>query len=401
MHHKPNEVLGVGATICGLLASALPGLATGAPPVPNDEFRPYASAGIGHDSNVFRVDDEVQPIADRSDDGFWTAEAGLDARLTRGNQQYALHGLAYHNDYDELDEVDFTGGTAELTWDWAVGRLWSGALEYEFRRELRDFANQRVPRVDPKTSNLFSGSVERRLSERSRFGVRAAFADIEFSQADQLGLRRTGFGASFARDSLAGNTVSLDADYTNRESDESGGTDFTEFLAGPAVDWRLTDKSRIQARLRYTQRDEDDPALRDYSGLTGRITGHWRSATRNTVTVAAWHELSNLGDEIANFALVTGVNVRSTVSIGSRVSVKLGLGYESRDFERDLERDVLPDPDLPLRDDDVLTADLGVEWSVADRVKLLFDYDTQYRDSTRVAQDYDYHRVQMRVRVGL
>jgi hypothetical protein len=153
--------------------------------------------------------------------------------------------------------------------------------------------------------------------------------------------------------------------------------------------------------VRYAHRDEDDPALSDYSGLTGRVTGHWRSATQDTVTASVWHEVSTLGDEIANYALVTGISVRPTVSIGRRVFVRLGLGYEYRDFQRETERPTLPLPDIPLRDDKVLTAAVGVEWSMSERVKLLFDYDTQYRDSNRFAQDYDYHRVQMGVRVDL
>jgi hypothetical protein len=119
------------------------------------------------------------------------------------------------------------------------------------------------------------------------------------------------------------------------------------------------------------------------------------------VIVSIWHELTSLGDEIANFALVTGVSVRPTFSIGRRTAVKLGLGYEFRDFQRELERPVLPAPGVPEREDDVVTAAVGVEWSVTERVKLLFDYDAQYRDSTRFAQDYDYHRVQMGFRVDL
>lgn len=401
MQHKSHRPAGSRVALCFLLVAASPGFTTAAERGQVDEFRPYFEAGIGHDSNVFRVDDKVSPLADISDDSYWTAEAGFDSRLARGNQVLRAHALVYHDDYSDLDDVDFTGGDGKLTWDWGVGQLWSGSVDYEYIRELRDFANQRVPRVDVKTSNIFSGAVERRLSNRMRLGANADYADIGFSEGSRLDLRRTGAGMSLAFDSSAGNTVSLDADYTKRKTDGVGGTDHTELLVGPVVDWNLTDKSRIQATLRYTNRNENNPLLRDYSGLTGRITGQWSSSARKRLAVSAWREVSSLGDQIANFALVTGINVRPTFSVGERASVEMMIGYESREFQGDPDAFLPPGVDISRRDDDVLTGALRVGWKLTDRIELLLDYNAQSRDSTRLGQDYDYHRVQMGFRASL
>ena len=365
-------------------------------------LHPYVELGIAHDTNVFRVNNPAQAgeLIDGSDlsDNFWSAEAGFDSQITYQKQEFGLRGRVFHNDYERFNDVDFTGGDAAVTWDWAVGNLWNGELGYEYRRSLRDFANQVTPHIDVGSSNLVSALVARHLSTHLRLAASGELVETGFSQENRLDLRRANTGLSLAYASRQGNTLSLDADYSTKESQGNANLDYTESVFGPAIDWSLREGSRIRATLGYADRDQDNPALDDYSGLVGRISWAWAKSEANSIRMSLWHEISNFGDEIATFALVTGVSIDPTFQVGSRALVSFGLGYETRDFKGEPE---LPGQSLPHRDDDVLTGTFRLEWRLTEHSNVSCEYRTQDRQSTRAGRDYDFDLVQLNFRVGL
>jgi len=365
-------------------------------------LNPYVELGVGHDTNVFRVDNPAQAgeLIDGTQlsDSFWSVETGFDSRLDYQKQKFEFRGRIFRNDYDRYDDVDFTGGDARVAWDWEVGNLWNGEIGYEYRRALRDFANQLTPRIDVGTSNLISALVARRLNTHMHLAASGRLVETEFSRENALDLRRASTGLSLEYSSRRGNTLSLDASYSTRESKGGANLDYTEFVFGPAIDWSLGEGSRMRATLGYADRDQDNPVLGDYSGLVGRINGVWATSTASSVRMTLWHEISNFGDEIATFALVSGVRIEPTFQVGSRASVGFGLGYETRDFRGEPD---LPSQILPPRDDDVLTGTLRLEWRFTENSSLSCEYRTETRDSSRAGRDYDYDLVQLTFRVGL
>jgi len=370
-----------------------------------DFFRslhPYVELGLGHDTNVFRVNDPAQAgdLINGTDtsDSYWSVETGFDSQFSYQRQKFGLRGRVFRNDYDQFDDVDFTGGDAALNWDWAVGNLWDGELGYEFRRALRDFANQVTPHIDVGSSSQLSALVARKLGTHLRLAAHGKLVETEFSQEDRLDLHRASTGLSLAYASRQGNILSLDADYSTKESQGNANLDYTDLVVGPAVDWSLREGSRIRARLAYANRDQDNPALDDYSGLVGRITGVWAESEANSIRMSVWHEISNFGDEIATFALVTGVSIDPTFQLGNHASVSFGLGYETRDFKGETD---LPGQVLPHRDDDVLTGVLRLEWRLTENSSVSGEYRTQDRQSTRGGRDYDFDLIQLNFQVGL
>jgi hypothetical protein len=365
-------------------------------------LRPYVELGLGHDTNVFRVNDPAQAgeLIDGTDisDSFWRVETGFDSQFAHQRQEFRLRGRIFRNDYDRFDDVDFTGGDAALTWDWAFGNLWDGELGYEFRRALRDFANQVTPHIDVGSSNEISAVVARKFGTHSRLAAHGKLVDTKFSQENRLDLRRATTGLSLAYASRQGNTLSLDADYSTKESQGNANLDYTELVVGPAIYWSLRERSWVRGTLGYAERDQDNPALEDYSGLVGRITGVWAKSEAKSIRMSVWHEISSFGDEIATFALVTGASINPTFQIGNRAYVSFELGYETRDFRGEPD---LPGQILPHRDDDVLTGVFRLEWRLTENSNISGEYRTQDRQSTRGGRDYEFNLVQLNFRVGL
>ena len=365
-------------------------------------LHPYVELGLGYDSNVFRVQNPAQAggLIDGTgmSDSFWNVETGFDTQLAYQRQEFGLRGTVFRNDYDRFDDVDFTGGDAAATWDWAVGDHWNGELGYAYRRALRDFANQATPRIDVGSSNVASALVARRLGTHMQLAVDGQLVDTTFSRANSLDLRRASTGVSLIYASRQGNTLSLDASYSEKDSRGSANLDYTEFVFGPAMDWQVRDGSRIRATLGYANRDQDNPVLGDYSGFVGRINALWETSSAHTIRMSLWHEISSFGDEIATFAIVTGARLEPEFQLGSRATVGLGLHYETRDFRGEPER---PGQSLPHRDDDVWSGTLRLGWQLTKHSDISCEYQTQARQSTRAGRDYDFDLVQLNFRVGL
>jgi len=368
-------------------------------------LHPYAELGIAHDSNVFRVQEPAQAggLIDgtQTSDTYWIAEAGFDGELTHKKQLFLLNGRVFHNDYEQFNEVDFTGGEARVAWDWVAGSHWNGEVGYEFKRALRDFANQLTPHIDVSSSNAFNGAVTRQLSNRWRLTVDGKLTDTSFSENPNLDLQRIGSGLSIAYVSRQNNSLSLDATYSTKESNGTANLDYTELVIGPVMDWRPREESHIRATFGYAQRDQDNPAIDDFSGFVGRMTGTWDTEGASNIRFSLWREISTFGDEIATYAIVDGVRLDPTFRFGNHAYVSLGIGYEQRDFRGEPEGPPLPGPGLAPRDDDVLFGTVRLEWKFTENSHIACEFRTEDRQSTRAGKDYDFDSIGLSFRVGL
>jgi hypothetical protein len=388
----------VAAVVC-VPASAQQGVATDESVARAiDAFNPYLSVGYGNDSNIYRLDDAVDPIGDSRSDQYGTVAAGFGADLSRSLQRYELYGEINHTFFNEHDDLDYTGSTGGAIWHWALGQPSSGTLGVTHVRALRDFSNQAQPDVrvkDVRMENKILGSADVDVVGPWALGIRGYFAKVTFSETDRLDLRRFMTGASAKYTSKVGSEIGIDAEWVEGDYDETPLADYREYNVGPTLDWKFTERSTIHAKVAYTNRDQADPLREDYDGIVGRVSFNFDNADRNGLKVVAYRELSNLGDEILEYATVTGIEIEPRWQLRQNFELRVNAGYEQRDFNRDLEAELLGlDPN---RTDDVVTAGAFVDWQVHRNIKLSFGYDMQKRDSTRELQDYDFNRFEIRV----
>ena len=110
---------------------------------------------------------------------------------------------------------------------------------------------------------------------------------------------------------------------------------------------------------------------------------------RNQLQADVWRDLSNLGDEIAEYAVVNGISVEPSWSLTETLNLRINASYENRDFKVDpLESD---------REDDVYTAGAFVDWEISRNITVSVGVDAQRRSSTRELQDYDFNRFQVEI----
>lgn len=114
-----------------------------------------------------------------------------------------------------------------------------------------------------------------------------------------------------------------------------------------------------------------------------------RAADRDQLTVAIWRELSNLGDEIADFALIHGISVEPRWELSEALALRLFASYEDRDFEG-----IGGDSN---RQDDVVTGGVFADWTITPNISVSVGYNAQTRSSTRIYQDYDSRDIQLQI----
>jgi hypothetical protein len=351
-----------------------------------DVANPYASIGYAYDSNVFRLDDDI-PTPDGRSDQYATTSVGFDSDVRVSQQRYELSGELRHNWYNTYDELDYTGGKATAIWHWSAGDSATGRIGYRYRRSLRDFANQLRPDKikDLRSENSFLAEADIDLPGTWRLGARGDVADISYSETKSLDLVRTTGGVGLSYVFSAGSVVGLDAEFINGDYDTNPAADFDEYTVGPTVDWRISERSQLEAKIGYTSRDQNDPGRTDHDDITGNVTLRMTDTGRRKLTAMVWREFSNLSDEIAEFAIINGISVEPSWKLSNGLDLRVLASYENRDFP---VAGTLAD-----RTDDVYTAGASADWPISRNVKLSVSVDLQRRSSTRALQDYDYGNV--------
>ena len=204
-------------------------------------------------------------------------------------------------------------------------------------------------------------------------------------------------GTSLKFVSGSGNTVGLDAELVQGDYDENPSADFDEYTVGPTVEWRLTERTAIEAMAGYSGRQYDDPERDDYDGATGRVVLRYNEGARTRFRAALYRELSNLGDEVAEFAIVDGLRFEPAWQLRENLDLRVVAAVERRDFKRDPDSDFDPLPLAGHRRDDVYTTGGYLDWKLRRSLTLSIGADIQRRDSTRELRDYDFQRVEMRI----
>lgn len=357
-------------------------------------FQPYAALGWTTDSNLLRNPDNLNDDSDQ----YLTLEAGVDARFDVSRQRFLVDGRIFRNSYDRFSEFDYTGGDGRLRWNWAAGKLWEGTLGYTYTRRLRDFANELVPQRDILNRHRVFGSANRWVTNRWRVGASTEWADVSFTESEQLDKNVLGFGAIADYVSVAGNVIGLETGFAATDF-SANRADYDDFNVGPRLDWRLSSKTRIRASAGYKSRTHDMRDERDFDGFVARVRTTWAATGKTTILAEAWRDISNLDDEIANFAVVQGISVEPIWNITAKTSLQALASFERRDFQGG------DDDDLAVvfddRVDDVAAFGVGVNWQARRSIALSLGYRAESRDSNRELREYDFQSFEARINVGL
>ncbi|MFO1468542.1 MAG: outer membrane beta-barrel protein [Steroidobacteraceae bacterium] len=355
-----------------------------------DAANPYATVQYGYDSNVLRLDSDVQSPESGSDQ-YTLLAAGFDTDVQLSQQRFELNARVSRQNFRRFDDLDYTGSKVAAIWHWSLGTASTGTLGYRHLRALRDFANQfnttRVKDIRSEDHIIASGDVD--VASHWRVGARTDLGSTTLKVSPGLDVQRVIAGTTVSYVSTAGNTVGLDLQLNRSDFYHNNAANFTETAFGPVMTWQLTASSQLVANLDYSSRNYQDAARPSYHDVTGRVTLKVADAGNAQVNATVWRDLSNLGDEVADYALIHGIGVEPRWQITPRLELRLNASYENRDFK--------VSPKDQGRKDKVWTAGAFGEWAIGRNIKLSLGVQGERRSSTRALQDYHVGAFQLQV----
>lgn len=374
--------------LCGIISSFPANAADNERP---SERTLYIGATATVDDNVFRLEDEDQSAAflgsRNLDDLVIEAYGGGALNLRTDGREIELGAHIFRRDFSDYTDFSHTGGRAVAQVDWDDGGANIYGIGYRFDRRQRDFINQLRPDEDLRTRHSVRGNYGRRLSLQWRTEARIEVADISFDDADDLNQQQVRLTWTLDYETRLENVLGFLAEYLEADFDDGDLRNFDELLLGPTLRWSLTPQTILSGRLSYKERNQDDPTRSDFSGFTGDLSLVRRANREGTrYRLRVRREISNLQDEIDDFAVITGISLEPTWQLSAKRKVEGIVGFERRDFR---SNSAFATAGTRGREDDLLQAGVTYTWTPTDQLELFGSYRYYERDSNRVGADFD------------
>lgn len=369
------------------------------------QVTPYVSAEVVNDDNIFRFADDQDSLnsigSEIETETIYSVGGGVNVDWRISRQRIRVGVDAKRNLYDQYDALDHTAADGDITLNWVRGSLWSGTLQYGYKRELSSFTERNTITRDIKTTDRFVATAERPLTTRWTANVGGSFRDVDFSDRDAgrevVGLVAGARYTSRKRNWFGAEVNFRDVDFPNQTADLEAGRDdgYEKTDVYATARWSPAGHSVFDVRAGYTKREQNNISEDDFDGVTGRIVYTWTPTGKTAVATSTWRDVSALNDEISNYAEVTGIGVEVSYQATNKLSFLAGVEFEDRDFQGE------PDPefqDVELREDEIVTFGFGVRYEPRSNLQVSLDYDTAERDSTAPDSEYSYNRLTAKTR---
>lgn len=362
-----------------------------------EEFTPYVTARVLHDTNVFRTSDN------EDDDTIGYAGAGLRSDLKLSRQHLLFDGVVERAMYDEFDDLDHTRVDATGTWAWEVGNLWSGNLGYQYRRELSSFDQQFVREKDMRTTQTGFFEAGYQLHPDWRLSGSLNYEDVSYQDRKRLDRDRTGMLLDVLYSNTRNSEVGVRVEYAKndlQDTDVGSGVsidnDYDEYTVSALLNYEVTGKSALQARAGYTDLRYDDLDDRDFQGFSGRLTYNWFVTGKTRIDFSAYQETSSLNDEIASYVLTRGVSVKPRWSATRKITLVGEVTFENDDFKGNNE--IRQQLGLQKRDDDTWRYGVTANWDPIRSLQVSLGFRREERDSSIDVRDFDDDQYDLRAR---
>lgn len=385
---------------------------------PEDAFNVLVGVDLKYEDNLFRIEDGT-PLGNASKHDFiHTYSAGIKFDKIYSLQRVQIDATVTENKYQENEFLDWTGFNYRAAWLWSVTPRLKGTLLATRNETLNNFGDFRRidPNADPGTTrNLQSIQTNERREFTADFllwggwHVVGGVSNIEsqnsqsFNEIGDFSQDSAEIGGRYVFRS--GTEITLvqresDGEFKNRPPDAlrqlDSGYDQSETEA--KLDWRVSGKSHITARMGYLNREHDTFEDRDYSGMTGLLSWRWMPTGKLLINTAISRNLYSFqesnafifgnvpvfraGDYSYSYYVADTFTWSPMWGITDKTSLRFRYDWSDRDFRGNVG---LNSPD---RRDIVRSYMLTAEWQALRTLLVSGVIRREDRDSDRENFDY-------------
>lgn len=375
-----------------------------------DPFKFTLSDRYLYDDNLFRMPDgllasDPSLVSPQSlDDYVNRASAAMRIRLDASRQVFFADLRLDDVRYRRNDDLDYTGGSADVLWDWQLGSHLSGKLTAQYDRSQASLANYRFFSRDVVDAQLYGAEFRYAIGARWRLLAAAAAMDTDHS-AD---VRRVeNFQSIGGRGGLeyvtpAGNLFafeyrSTDAKFPVAEDLAGVPRGYDERVPGARIEYAFTVKTSLKLRAGYLQREYDNPALADYTGVVADATLHWEPRSKLHFDIKAWHDLKAYVDAESDYFVADGASIAPAWAPTEKIQITALYSYERQDYQGDS----LVLPPQQDRNDEVQTLQLGIDYTPRQLLTIGIVYRWTDRSSNRDFRGYDDNVLSAQLKLNL
>jgi exopolysaccharide biosynthesis operon protein EpsL len=350
-----------------------------------DRIRPYAGINYTYQDNVFYLDDRVDANSvsflkgGQKGDQTFGLKVGLDMDWYYSRQTFSLRSQITNNRHVTYDNLNYNAYNLRGAWNWVLGERWDGdagveknqvaSTFYDFRTADRSERNLRT------LDALFASAMLRMSPDwKLRGAIRYTQTDNSISRfqlfnRNELTLEAGSRHYSKGTDDFIGiNFRVVDGKLPNRETIAASATTnaYRQYTAEGVVEYQAGGSTRLIGNLGLTTRRYDDFSQRNFSGVTGRVSGTYSLSGKTSVNGALFREIGAWEDNTTNYIVTQGFSVGATQSLTEKVNLQANYQNRMRTFDGD--PGVVTG--LPNRSDRLQSLSLSAVWLPTRNVRL-------------------------------
>lgn len=369
---------------------------------PEDALNFAVGAGLRFEDNLFRIDDDANvpvPGKSRRSDLISTYSVGVKIDKSYSLQRFQLDAEAIRNDYHTYDYLDFTAKNYRAAWLWALTPDLTGTILLTRNEQQNDFAdfltsdNQLIINKNVQTNEVRSFTADWRVG--GGWHLLGGVSEIRSrNEADFTAVGdyvQRGGEAGIKYVSRADNFISLVQRNSTGDYEGRALNPFTQLDTGfdqreteVQVNYRLTGKSLIDARLGYIDREHDNFSDRDYDGTVGRLAYIWTPTGKLSITTSLSRSLTSYQQFFNSYYVSDTFAIAPVWEVTAKTKIRARYSYSERDYRGALRRAIVPFGAVysgPLRDDKVHGLTLSAEWQAMRTLLITGTVQHERRDS--------------------
>ncbi|MDZ4098410.1 MAG: XrtB/PEP-CTERM-associated polysaccharide biosynthesis outer membrane protein EpsL [Methylophilaceae bacterium] len=319
---------------------------------PEDSFNISAGAGIQYEDNLFRLPDSANTRATLGEsnrsDKIYTTNIGLKYDKPYSLQRFQLDADVIDNRYDTYDFLDYTAFNYRAAWIWSLTPNITGILLANQQQVLNSFSEFR----DVNNNQLRSRSIQTNQARiftidgfiGGGWHLLGGLSDIRSRNSETFvavgDYKQRGAEAGVKYVTRANTSISLvqrasKGKNEGRVIDVSNQIDtgFDEKETEAKLEWPVTGKSRIDARLGYVTRDHDNFSSRDYEGAVGRIAHIWKPTGKLRVNTSLSRNLISFQQLNNSYYVSDTLAISPAWQVTPKTNLKLAYDYSERDYK--------------------------------------------------------------------
>ncbi len=404
------ETLRRGSVLCLPVLLVGPLAVAGEAPTAVDPFKVILSDRYMYDDNLFRLPDGTVPLDDPAlgptrsiEDQINRASAGVRVRLDAARQVFHADVRIDDVRYRKNDDLDYTGGDADVLWDWQVASNWSGKLFAKYNRAQASLENYRFFEKDVVEAATYGGELRYGVGSRWRIFAGGAAQDTDHSaelrQAENFESTTGRGGVEYitpSGSSLAAEYLVTNADFPDAEALVGASRGYEETIPTLRGRYVLSVKTMFTASLGYLDRDYDNPAATDYSGEVWNVGMYWEPRAKLSFELDAWHKLRAYVDAESDYFVGDGFSIKPTWKPTTAIELAATYSYENQDY---VGNTLLLPPIDTGREDTVQSVQVSLEWTPRDFLSLGLAYRWNDRDSNRDFRSYGQNQSSAQIRL--